>query len=1082
MLDLFPLPVFPQGSLASSVVTTVWVGVAVVAFFNLRLGWVLSGLVVPGYLVPLLIVKPWSAAVVIIEGIITYLIVWLFSERLSKLGYWFSFFGRDRFFALLLVSIAVRVSFDGWLWPAIGLWANEAYGLAFDYRNNLQSFGLIIIALIANQFWKTGLLRGVVPLVVTVGVTYLIVRYGLMEWTNFTISNVGYMYEDIASSILASPKAYIILIVAALVASRMNLLYGWDFSGILIPALLALQWYQPIKILASFAEALLILWVARAFLQLPVFRNANIEGARKLLLFFNIGFVYKVLLGYFVIWWFPEMKITDTYAFGYLLATLLAIKMHDKDIAARMTRATLQTSLAGIAIASLVGFMLTMLPLGPVADNRTEHSMATIVDRPDISLSQRLREDKVRFYASYRSQVPVPLTGEIESFRQTFGSLEQYRSGHDEALLKRAAADLNLLGFQIERLEDRYLYISEAGASRGWGVYVLNLNNPGGLLIEVPAPLDEQGTLEAGAELFRLLNAGVLAVASSRREANPDQSADVLRNPQTVYHQFHRVMASNNVLQIRAYTAQSARELEGQRSDTLHLAEKPLPCRLWIKSTIPPELDLPKLRDYTGEMQVEWGDSPFVNRQRETVRKGFAELLLNRAALRRIYAKSVLADVEPHVEVQDQRIDGYLQEWILSGKHLTASRGSDTYVVPTVDELLYFDEEILTPLLRLAVHGYGNSGWTDEGQEALRGVQAAAAVVGYHLMQYRHRHSEQEFIVLHEPETASRRRYWGTYVLRLGAADAYLIQVPRPLYEVNSFEYAVSLFERLNARALLIAGAHPDANRDGSADLVRQENMLSLFSLVNQVLLRESGDMPMMAIHSRARGYRAGVPAVVEDALLSARRALPVVVGKDALSAKFLDTLSNEGVSYRFVDGSPETAGYEVDGVVQSQYLAATTNKQFWAIWLSPLARSNYRQQTENRQEVARFNALGIETIEEDLYAYLVARPAAVSAAALVPDALREAIRRYLVSQDIVNLRSLQHNWSQFDFKRLVDRDSRQSFIVVHDEKARALLVANLNPRQPAIELAWHTQVADRLTVQDFINRRAGWLVTRQGS
>ena len=90
-------------------------------------------------------------------------------------------------------------------------------------------------------------------------------------------------------------------------------------------------------------------------------------------------------------------------------------------------------------------------------------------------------------------------------------------------------------------------------------------------------------------------------------------------------------------------------------------------------------------------------------------------------------------------------------------------------------------------------------------------------------MQYRHRHSEQEFIVLHEPETASRRRYWGTYVLRLGAADAYLIQVPRPLYEVNSFEYAVSLFERLNARALLISCAHPDANRDGSADLVRQE-------------------------------------------------------------------------------------------------------------------------------------------------------------------------------------------------------------------------------------------------------------------
>ena len=76
----------------------------------------------------------------------------------------------------------------------------------------------------------------------------------------------------------------------------------------------------------------------------------------------------------------------------------------------------------------------------------------------------------------------------------------------------------------------------------------------------------------------------------------------------------------------------------------------------------------------------------------------------------------------------------------------------------------------------------------------------------------------------------------------------------------------------------------------------------------------------------------------------------------------------------------------------------------------------------------------------------------------------------------------MQRNWPQFDFKRLVDRDSRQSFIVVHDDKARALLVANLNPRQPTIELAWRTQLADRSTVLDFINQRAGWLVLEQGS
>ena len=112
----------------------------------------------------------------------------------------------------------MRLVFDGWLLPLAGAyWQTHIDGF-FDYRNNLQSFGLIIISLLANQFWKPGLGRGLLGLGVTVGLTYLIVRYGLMELTNFTISRIGYLYEDLAFSVLASPKAYIILLTTAFVA------------------------------------------------------------------------------------------------------------------------------------------------------------------------------------------------------------------------------------------------------------------------------------------------------------------------------------------------------------------------------------------------------------------------------------------------------------------------------------------------------------------------------------------------------------------------------------------------------------------------------------------------------------------------------------------------------------------------------------------------------------------------------------------------------------------------------------------------------------------------------------------------
>ena len=117
-----PLAVFPVGGLSQSVITCVWVGVFVVVFFNLRFGWVLSGLVVPGYLAPLLLVKPVAAVIVIGESIVTFGLVYLFSERASRLGWWPNLFGRDRFFALLLVSVLVRVAFDGYLLPDLADW------------------------------------------------------------------------------------------------------------------------------------------------------------------------------------------------------------------------------------------------------------------------------------------------------------------------------------------------------------------------------------------------------------------------------------------------------------------------------------------------------------------------------------------------------------------------------------------------------------------------------------------------------------------------------------------------------------------------------------------------------------------------------------------------------------------------------------------------------------------------------------------------------------------------------------------------------------------------------------------------
>lgn len=496
------LPIFPEGSLVSSVITTVWVGVFVVCLLNLRLGWVLSGLVVPGYIAPLLIAKPVAAVVVIVEAGLTYALFWVLSEKLSGARTWSSFFGRDRFLGLILVSVAVRLSLDGLLLPIAANWLNRSYGFEFDWHNNLHSFGLVVIALFANQLWKPGFVRGMAQSLAILALTFLIIRYGLMELTNFRISGVVYLYEDFASSIFASPKAYIVLVVTCFVASRMNLRYGWDFGGILIPALLALQWYQPLKILASVVEGVVIYALGSLLLKTPFFANATVEGARKILLFFNISFAYKMVLGHVLASIGTEHRITDYYGFGYLLPTLIAIKAYEKDILPRVGRAVLQISFVGAVVGSAVGFALVLL----VPDRSGAEAAAQGREGPPSPASVLVAQA----VGSAHAAAAMPTQGgmdrvEAETFASGIGVLDGGGS------LKEAVVLLSAAGYKLTITADRLVAV--APTKPGTGVlFVFNPRATQDLSIVVPDPASQPGLGLAAARLFNAQQARWLAI------------------------------------------------------------------------------------------------------------------------------------------------------------------------------------------------------------------------------------------------------------------------------------------------------------------------------------------------------------------------------------------------------------------------------------------------------------------------------------------------------------------------------------------------------------------------------------------
>jgi len=1119
------------------VVTTVWVGVFVISFFNLRFGWTYSGLVVPGYLVPLILTNPVSAVVTIAEGIMAYALVRFVSEYLSRFGWWCNFFGRDRFFALFISAVLVRVVMDGWCLPLFSSWLQLQWNLTFDYKGTLHSFGMIIIALIANQFWKTGLWRGLVPFGVTLGITFIIVRFVLMTVTNFNVAHLAYMYSNTAASLLASPKSYIILVVTGFVASRMNLRYGWEYNGILIPALLALQWYEPLKILSSFCEAAVVYIVSDLLLQSRLFRGVTMEGARKLLLFFNVAYAYRFVLGHVLPVISPGMVVNDYYGFAYLLSSLIALKMHSKHIVLRLARATLQTSFVAAVAANLLGLWLaSVVGSLSLANSHQETNLAALKTSAE-GLEMTAVREKVRLYRKRKAEsVQMPTPGDLNRFQEALSLIQKHlETGTDEPLLQ-ARKYLRELRFGVELVEGEHLCLCEQEPTRGWGFYVIDLKRPNGLAIEVPAPLEEYSAMESAVCLYRVLDGATLAVAGGGRFTSKDGSSDVLANPHTPFEIFHRVFGRRNVLQVRGYTEQAL-----QRLPTV--AEN---C-LYVKRELPRSLSLKRLEKKIGRFQVVWKPAPLANAQEQRTRTGFAELWLARTT--RIQLKADLADALPplpalfdnvssdpnlapaptleaptlgsgftfHASRSTSHVshsiaplthDLLVLEWLLNQKRSIAKAGSNTYIPPLPEEMLFFDEEILTPLLEIVHTGYrsagfssqrpatssrGSAGLTAQGTRLLNAINVSASLFNYQAAFCHDPSLDENFLILAElsapsslatqpstvnpqPSTVPAPRHWGTLVLRLGERRPYAVQVPRPLFDLNSLECGVHLFERLRAESLLLAGSHHQANQDDASDVLDFRNTANFFSLVNQVVMREAHDQPRMAIQCRGCAGTPGStqPPEVLVAFQDGIRSEPMLT---SLGNTLVNTLKDDGLRLQFVDGSPGSAGYEISCVPQAQYLAESTQKEFAILWLSPTLREVFRPQDENYPLQVQLKALDIPVMVDDLPTRLSTRLNS-NHKTVIPAELKRVLNHYVATRDIVSLQQAKSRWPNFQLAGLLDRNSRQLVLLISDGPGCLPAVLNLQPRangtQPQRSAGFSLQNEERIAL--FLASRSPWL------
>ena len=109
-------------------------------------------------------------------------------------------------------------------------------------------------------------------------------------------------------------------------------------------------------------------------------------------------------------------------------------------------------------------------------------------------------------------------------------------------------------------------------------------------------------------------------------------------------------------------------------------------------------------------------------------------------------------------------------------------------------------------------------------------------------------------------------RGWGSYFVDLNASQEALIQAPHPRFDTNSWEIAALAFRDSGARAFMMAGAHRNANGQGTADVAHLAE--SVFQEIHEAWVGNNGERTTWSIHGfdlDNHNFPAGTDAVLSN-------------------------------------------------------------------------------------------------------------------------------------------------------------------------------------------------------------------------
>ena len=921
---LASLAVFPPNGLDRSLHVAVLIGLVIGTVLTELFGWTYAGLVVPGYLATIFIAAPATALFIVLESVVTYWLVAGVGRWVTHLGAWSASFGRERFYLFIVGAVLVRLLFEGVIVPRV-----EAY-YGFAHSRELYSVGLVLVPLVSNTFWNAGIMKAF-PRVAFVTVLTWILLVLLLRTTNLSVSRFQVINESLSIKFLESPKAQIILVIGALLGARNNVRYGWDYNGILVPGLLAVACYEPLKLVTTTVEALLVYGASKFLMSVPPFSRMLIVGPRRMLMCYITGFFVKMILGFVLAYFWPGVPMIDYFGFGYLLPSLLAVKMWNKDHIGIVVMPTLQVSITAFLVGNGIGYGL-MKAEGLLMPHTAISEIAMITSGASVPYELTLGDTGPRPRpAAERStgitavEIALEVASEVDAF-------DDKRGG--EEVSPRTLTAAKTAGLLVLREEKGGWLVARPRASE---------IDPDDV---TPAPRFAVRPRLRPTPEAEPRRGGFLVLASpegpgSALPALAHAAAEALGARAIVLLSRHEGQRALD----EAFAAELGKRL-GLEQMLMVEAGGDTPPGVSAVGSMPEGFDVMALGRMLGEdVALSWRAPIQGTSQRPWSN---APTLRVPLALTEEVAGSLLGARE--VEVWSE---GLRQE--LVGRVVTlTSVGTAGYRGPTIEELRLFD----ATLARRMTHAGIEPRWT-------AWERAVAARLGYAIVRVHRPEGDIEAWGLVEDGTGGRRGNASLFVKverqeEAVAPGEILVEVPAPRWEIGTFGAGLSLYDALGARGLLLAGAMPNADPRGYADPRRRVSRRSFFQRMHEVWLGEGKSGISMQGIAPERDYTGDLVVSFGFEVIR-REQVPV------WARPMTEVFGDLGLRVGMFDGAREHAPYNGSADLAMSYARKFADGRFALVYMSGELRSALSAVEGDGVLTPRLGRLGVDLGSEDV-------------------------------------------------------------------------------------------------------------------